>query len=297
MPNDVSSIHNEYHRLESVLLCDTETAFGSIDNLQDQWRSLNFLDMPDLKLAREEYSNFVSLLKQSGLKIHWLPKDDHLSLDALYCRDASIVTDHGIIICSMGKENRRVESQVQKHYYQEQSIEILGAIELPGTVEGGDVAWIDQKTLAVGHSYRTNTSGIRQLKDLLQPYDIELVIVDLPHYKGKEDVFHLMSIFSPIDKDKAVVYSPLMPVGFRNRLLEMGYKLIEVPEEEFESMGCNVLAIAPSVCIIMDGNPVTENRLKKAGCEVHAYKGNEISLKGGGGPTCLTRPLKRSVQI
>jgi N-dimethylarginine dimethylaminohydrolase len=122
-----------------------------------------------------------------------------------------------------------------------------------------------------------------------------VITVDLPHYKGVEDVFHLMSIFSPVDKDLAVVYSPLMPIRFRNLLLEMNYKLVEVPKEEFESMGCNVLAIGPRKCVMVEGNPKTRQALEKAGCEVLVYSGKEISVKGGGGPTCLTRPLLRSI--
>ncbi len=297
MPTVVSSVHSEYHRLDSVLLCNAETAFGSIENIKKQWKSLHFLDMPDLKKAKAEYSGFISLFERVGTEIHWLPKDDQLSLDALYCRDASIATDHGMILCNMGKKNRQEESRVQKHYFREQSVEILGEIKEPGTLEGGDVAWIDQNTLAVGHSYRSNEPGISQLRALLNPFGIQIIEVDLPHYKGPEDVFHLMSIFSPVDKNLAVVYLPLMPVRFRNKLLEMGYQFIEVPEEEFDSMGCNVLAIAPGVCIITEGNPITESRLKNAGCEVLTYKGTEISLKGGGGPTCLTRPLKRSIEV
>ena len=122
---------------------------------------------------------------------------------------------------------------------------------------------------------------------------IDVVVADLPHYRGVEDVFHLMSILSPVDKDLAVVYSPLMPIRFRNLLLDMGYELVEVPDTEFESMGCNVLAVGPRKCIMVSGNPITRNALEAAGCEVTTYKGGEISVKGGGGPTCLTRPLHR----
>ena len=147
--------------------------------------------------------------------------------------------------------------------------------------------------MAVGHTYRTNTEGIKQLKQLLEPRGIEVIVVELPHYKGKEDVFHLISILSLIAKDLAVIYSPLMPIKFRNELLNRGFLFVEVPEDEFETMGCNVLAVAPRKCIMVAGNPKTKAALIKAGCEVMDYKGEEISIKGGGGPTCLTRPLVR----
>ena len=193
----------------------------------------------------------------------------------------------------MGKGGRINEPQSHLEIFETNNISVLGIIESPGTLEGGDVAWLDENTLAVGHTYRTNLEGIAHLKTLLEPRGIEVIVAELPHYKGEQDVFHLMSILSPVDKDLAVVYSPLMPIKFRNELLVRGFELIEVPDEEFESMGCNVLAIAPRKCIMVDGNPKTKQLLELKGCEVSTYEGKDISVKGGGGPTCLTRPMKR----
>jgi N-dimethylarginine dimethylaminohydrolase len=168
-------------------------------------------------------------------------------MDSMYCRDASIATNKGMIICNMGKQARKSEPIAQKKIFEANGIPVLGIIREPGTLEGGDTAWLDERTLAVGHTYRTNEEGIRQLTSLLQPLGVEVITVPLPHYKGPADVFHLMSILSPVDSNLAVVYSPLMPIGFRNYLLEHGYELVEVPDEEFETMGCNVLAISPRV--------------------------------------------------
>ena len=195
----------------------------------------------------------------------------------------------------MGKSGRLNEPGAQMQAYKNHSIPILGIIEAPGTLEGGDVAWLDEKTLAVGHTYRTNEEGILQLKKMLEPKGVQIIVAELPHYKGRSDVFHLMSILSPIAKDLAVVYSPLMPIKFRNELLKRNYQLVEVPEEEFESMGCNVLAIAPRDCLMVQGNPKTEKALIQAGCKVISYQGEHISVYGGGGPTCLTRPLLREL--
>jgi N-dimethylarginine dimethylaminohydrolase len=171
---------------------------------------------------------------------------------------------------------------------------VAGAIEPPGQLEGGDVVWLDARTVVVGRGYRTNDEGIRQYRAILGA-GIELIVVPLPHWRGPGDVFHLMSIISPIDRDLAVVYSPLMPVPFRESLLARGLSLVEVPDEEFDSMGANVLAIAPRTCVMVDGNPITRVRLEASGARVHVYDGAEISLKGGGGPTCLTRPLARAI--
>ena len=155
------------------------------------------------------------------------------------------------------------------------------------------MAWLGPRTVAVGRGYRTNDAGIAQLRALLGDSADEFITVSLPHWRGAEDVFHLMSIISPVDSDLAVVYSPLLPVPFREQLLARGETLIEVPDEEFGRMGANVLALAPRRCVLLDGNPITRARLEAAGASVLTYEGSEISLKGGGGPTCLTRPLVR----
>jgi N-dimethylarginine dimethylaminohydrolase len=285
--------HSEYLPLYSVVIKTTSDAFINEDKLEDEWEALNYLGKPELLKSNTEYEIFENILKNQGVEIIYSPIDSNLSLDAIYCRDASIATNDGMIICTMGKRERALEPEAQRKIFLANGIPVLGTIQSPGTLEGGDVAWLNQKTLAVGLTYRTNLDGIEQLITLLDPQGVTVITVDLPHYKGAEDVFHLMSIFSPVDKDLAVVYSPLMPIRFRNLLLEMDYKLVEVPEEEFDSMGCNVLAIGPRKCVMVEGNPKTRRALENAGCEVLVYSGKEISVKGGGGPTCLTRPIKR----
>jgi len=287
--------HSEYLKLVSVYLKSAENSYYSEKQLTKQWKELQFLTKPNFEESLKEYHAFQLFFTNKNIETCFFPADQKTSIDSIYCRDASIATDFGMIVCNMGKNGRIQEPKAQLETYRQNTVKILGEITFPGTLEGGDVAWLDQKTLAVGHTYRTNDQGIRQLKALLDPKGIEVIVVELPHYKGKEDVFHLMSILSPVDKNLAVVYSPLMPIKFRNQLLERGFQLIEVPDEEFESMGCNVLAVAPRDCLMVDGNPITKKLLEQAGCQVVAYKGNEISVKGGGGPTCLTRPLKRTL--
>ena len=193
----------------------------------------------------------------------------------------------------MGKPQRAAEPSAQERYFRSAGVPVVGSIQPPGLLEGGDFVWLDNRTAAVGLGYRTNGAGVRQLRDLLGDSIDELVEVALPHWRGPGDVFHLMSIVSPVDRDLAVVYSPLMPVSFRLHLLERGTSLIEVPDDEFVTMGANVLALEPGKALMIAGNPKTRARLEAAGVEVIEYAGSEISLKGGGGPTCLTRPLSR----
>ena len=285
--------HSEYLQLEQVYIKRVKEAFLSQEMIDKQWNELNYLSKPDLQLALDEYQKFEATFTKNNIETLHFSSNKNVKMDSIYCRDASIATDFGIIICNMGKEGRINEPQAQLEEYQNKGISILGQIQSPGTLEGGDVAWLNENTLAVGHTYRTNEEGIKQLKELLMPKGVAVIVANLPHYKGQDDVFHLMSILSPVDKDLAVVYSPLMPIKFRNELLKRGFQLIEVPEEEFESMGCNVLAISPRNCVMVEGNPITKSLLEKAGCKVTTYLGTEISVKGGGGPTCLTRPLAR----
>ena len=287
--------HSEFGTIQSIFIKPVANAFIDESHLDKEWKTLNFLSKPNLDIARKEYAAFEHLLAISGASPSYFPTDPNLTLDSMYCRDASIATDFGMIICNMGKPARKQEPAAQLKSFVENGVSILGEIKAPGTVEGGDLAWLNETTLAVGHTYRTNENGISQLKALLEPRGITIITVPLPHYKGPSDVFHLMSILSPVDHDLAVVYSPLMPIVFRQFLITMGYELVEVPEEEFDSMGCNVLAIAPRVCIMVSGNPKTRAALESAGCKVYEYTGQEISIKGGGGPTCLTRPLQRII--
>jgi N-dimethylarginine dimethylaminohydrolase len=286
--------HSEFGKLKTVFLKKASAAFINEEHIQQYWESLNYLGKPDMKQALSEYDAFENILKEHGTEVLYFPEDDSVNMDSIYCRDAAIATSHGMIICNMGKEGRKNEPAAQAHAYAEQGIPILGSIIAPGTVEGGDVAWLDATTLAVGNTYRTNEAGMQQLKELLHPIGVKVITADMPHYKGPSDVFHLMSVLSPVDNNLAVVYSPLMPIAFRNLLIARGFELVEVPDEEFDSMGCNVLALAPRVCLMVKGNPITKARLEAAGCKVIEYEGAEISVKGGGGPTCLTRPVDRS---
>lgn len=290
-----TTYHSEYLKLNTVFIKPAKNAFVSEQVLKEQWRVHNFLDQPDYKTTLVEYDFFRKILQKNGATLYDFPFNKNASIDSIYCRDASIATNFGMIICNMGKETRISEPSAQLEIFKNNSIPILGIIESPGTLEGGDVAWLDEKTLAVGLTYRTNENGIKQLKKLLEPKGIEVLVAHLPHYKGTSDVFHLMSILSPVARNLAVVYSPLMPIKFRNELIKRKIKLIEVPDEEFESMGCNVLAIAPKECLMVEGNPKTQKALIKAGCKVTNYKGKNISVYGGGGPTCLTRPMLREL--
>jgi N-dimethylarginine dimethylaminohydrolase len=285
---------SEVGRLLQVVVKRPQDAFVDAQTIGAQWRHLNFSGPPDLARAIDEHGRFVEILRAAGTDVQFLPRDPSTTLDSLYARDASMVSPRGMILCSMGKPAREPEPAAQERALASPGgpIEIVGRIEPPGRLEGGDIVWTDDRTIVVGRGYRTNAEGIRQLR-LLLGEAVAVVEVPLPHWRGAADVMHLMSLISPVDDDLAVVYSPLMPVPFREWLLERGYRFVEVPDEEFETMGTNVLALAPRRCLILSGNPRTRAALEAAGAEVTEYEGQEISVKGAGGPTCLTRPILR----
>jgi N-dimethylarginine dimethylaminohydrolase len=285
---------SETGAITRILLKHPRDAFRDAATIDGQWRALNFTAAPDIATAVAEYDQFVSLLNGRGVALDFLAASNETTLDSIYVRDASVVCERGAILCRMGKPARESESAAQDAAFRAMNYPVVGSIVAPGHLEGGDVLWLDRRTIVVGRGYRTNDAGITQLRALLQNDIDQMIVVPLPHWRGSADVFHLMSIISPVDRDLAVVYSPLMPVPFREFLLDRGISLVEVPDDEFATMGANVLAMAPRRVLMLSGNPMTRRRLEAAHVEVFEYDGDNISLKGGGGPTCLTRPLLRT---
>ena len=284
---------SEVGKITRLVVKHARDAFAGQETIAAQWHDLNFTAAPDFARAVDQYESFLALLRGAGCEITLLAPAQGVGLDSIYVRDPVVVSNRGIILCNMGKPPRTGEPLAHEAALRALGCHILGTIQPPGLLEGGDVAWLDERTIVVGRGYRTNDSGITQLRTLLGDSIDELFVVPLPHWRGPGDVFHLMSILSPVDRDLAVVYSPLMPVPLREKLLDRGMTLVEVPDQEFDSMGANVLAIAPRRCVLVAGNPITRARLEAKGAAVLEYEGSEISLKGGGGPTCLTRPLLR----
>ena len=279
--------------IKRILIKHPNSAYKTQANIDEQAKNLNYFGTPNFEQAINDYNKFLNILKSFNIEIHTLPADNKTSLDSIYTHDPCLISNSGVILCSMGKQLRKSEPEMIANYFSSIGIPIAGEITPPGNLEGGDIVWIDDRTVAVGVGYRSNLEGINQLKSILGS-DVDTIIpVDLPHWTGPDDCLHLMSNVSPIDSNLFLVYSRLLPVSFRQYLLDRKIELIEVPDEEYDSMGCNVLAIAPKKVIMLSGNLITEQRLKDADVEVHTYDGSEISIKGAGGPTCLTRPFYR----
>jgi len=273
--------------LKKVLVRSPDDAFGNAS--PQKW---HYTAQPDLAIAKREHQDFVAILEKEGVQVeyHNIPLP---SADAIFVHDPAIITDHGAIILRMGKPLRQGEEHAIKKKFQSLNIPILYELTGEASAEGGDILWLDDKTLAIGRGFRTNQQGIDEIRKTLAKFDIQVIQVDLPYDQGKEACLHLQSLISLVDHKKALVYLNYLPVSFVELLKNKGFALIEVPTKEFNSMGPNVLAIKPNVCLTIEGNPETKKRLEAAGCKVYTYKGNEISHKAEGGATCLTRPLLR----
>jgi N-dimethylarginine dimethylaminohydrolase len=282
-----------YQPLEKVFVKHPEDAFISQAHIEKEWRKVNYLSAPDFEEARKEFAGFIALLEQHVPAIEYLPKSDAVSMDSIYAHDPVKFTAEGAIILKSGKSLRQPEAEVYKKFLAEKGIPVIGELTGEATSDGGDIVWLDDRVLAIGNGYRTNAEAISQIKEMTAHLVDEFIEVQLPHADGEEECLHLMSFISMVDKDLAVVYSPLMPVAFRKLLLARGIELIEVPKTEYGLLGCNVLAVAPRVCIMVEGNDSTKLQLQRAGATVYEYKGEEISIKGTGGPTCLTSPAVR----
>lgn len=274
--------------LRTVLVKRPDSAFGSA-NAQEWHYAAN----PNLSIAQEEHDALTDTLRKSGAEViyHDEYQPDHA--DAIFAFDPSLVTDAGAIILSMGKEKRRGEEAAMARAYEKLGIPILATLHGDARAEGGDLLWVDHDTLAVGLGFRTNAAGLLQLRDALVGIGVEVIAVELPYYTGPEACLHLLSMISIIDYHTAVVHTPLMAVPFWQELRRRDFTLIEIPASEYDTMATNVLALAPRKCLMLEGNPLTQRLLGDAGCEVMTYRGNEISLKAEGGPTCLTRPIWR----
>lgn len=251
-----------------------------------------FLHPVDLDVARRQHDALSQLLTDLGVNVHVLDEET-ASPDLVYVFDPVLVASDGSIVLRPGKPNRLGEERVLERWMSDRGIPVAGRVEPPGTVEGGDALWVRPGLFCIGRSLRTNRSGAEQLAGIVGG---EVHVFDLPYHRGPDELVHLLSVVSPVSDDAAAVFLPLLPVGLHELLRQLGFDLIPVPEEEYPTLGCNILAVRPGVLIMAEGSPWTRRMLLDRGCEVHAFPATEIGINGGGGPTCLTRPIFREAR-
>lgn len=280
-------------KITDILLKKPKDAFISQENLEKNFEAFNYISCPNYEVALNEYKTFEEIIKKNVKNVYYLPRDERTGIDSIYTHDSLKVTKKGAIYFPMGKKLRSNESFATEEFLKSYGIPTLGRIESPGKMEGGDIVWINDRTVAIGLGYRTNQEGIDQFKELTKDFIDEYIIVPMPHGEGEAECLHLMSIISLVDDDLAVVYSKFMPVFFREYLIKRGIKLLEVNDKEYAYLGSNVLALDKRKCLIIEGVTDIQKKLEHEGCEIFTYPGKEISLKGTGGPTCLTHPICR----
>ena len=279
--------------LQRVLVCSPRTAGWDRPERSERWRELGFRHAPEFAEAQAQHESMRRELESAEAEVTEMAPSAEISLDAVYAHDASLPTDFGLILMRMGKSNRVAEGAHHGACGADMGIPILGEITAPGTTEAGDMVWLDAKTLLIGRGYRTNGEGIVQMRALLGPKGVEVLAAPLPHGSGPEICLHLMSLMSLLDEKTVLVDLPWLAVETVEVLRRRGYTFIEIDETERDTLACNVLALGGRRLLALEENRRTNDRLREAGFDVRTFPGAELCINGGGGPTCLTRPLLR----
>jgi N-dimethylarginine dimethylaminohydrolase len=285
--------HSMVDTLRKVMVCTPQAAGWNVAERVAQSATLGFSRPPVFDLAMAQHGKLLEILQDAEVEVFELPASPDLSLDAAYAHDASLPTDFGLILMNPGKPNRVPEAARQREFCESLGIPVLGEIRPPGTTEAGDMVWIDAHTLLIGHGYRTNPTGIAQMRHLLKPHGVEVPTAPLPYGPGPSACLHLMSLISLVDEKTALVDLPWLTVETVELLKSHGYTFIEIDASERETLACNVMSLGNRRLVAIEENRKTNRRLRDAGFEVHTFPGSEICVNGAGGPTCLTRPLLR----
>jgi N-dimethylarginine dimethylaminohydrolase len=286
--------HSMVGPLQRVLVCSPHAAGWDQTGTADRWRELGFLHAPEFTTAQAQHDELCRQLEAAGAEVFHLPPASDLSLDAVYTHDPSQATDQGLIGLHPGKANRIPEAQRHVEFCVSLGIPEFGRIHPPGKTEAGDMVWLDSATLLIGQGYRTNPAGIAQMSALLQSHGVEVLSAPLPYGPGPSACLHLMSLISLLDEQTALVDLPWLAVETVELLESRGYRLIEIEYSERDTLACNVLSLGDNRLLTLGENPRTNQRLRQAGFDVRTFPGSELCVNGGGGPTCLTRPLLRT---
>jgi N-dimethylarginine dimethylaminohydrolase len=292
--NQAFNGHSMVGRLQRVLVCPPRAAGWNQPSIADRWRELGFLHAPDFATAQAQHEELCRRLEAAGAEVFHLPPASDLSLDAVYTHDPSIASDYGLIGLHPGKQNRVPEAQRHVEFCRSIGMPVLGQIQPPGKTEAGDMVWLDSTTLLIGQGYRTNAAGIAQMRALLQPHGVEVLSAPLPHGTGPSACLHLMSLMSLLDEQTVLVDLPWLAVETVELLQSRGYRLIEIEYSERDTLACNVLSLGDKRLLALEENQKTNQKLRRAGFDVRTFPGSELCINGGGGPTCLTRPLLRT---
>jgi N-dimethylarginine dimethylaminohydrolase len=293
VPSANSNGHSMTGNLLRVMVCPPRHAGWDRPEKVARWHDLGFQHAPAFPAAESQHDALCRLLEEAGAEVLCLPLSDSLSLDAVYTHDASMATDHGLILMNPGKSNRVAEAQAHAFFCAQLGIPVFGEIRPPGTSEAGDIVWLDPRTLLIGCGYRTNAAGIAQMRSLLAPQGVEVLAAPLPYGSGPSACLHLMSLMSMLDDETVLVDLPWLAVETVELLKARRFRLLEIEYSERSSLACNVLSLGEKRLIALEENVRTNQIMREAGFDVRTFPGSEICINGAGGPTCLTRPLLR----
>lgn len=285
--------HSMTGELRRVIVCSPASAGWDIAVKAAAWKPLGFRHAPNFAAAQREHETLCHLLTERGAEVVSLPAREASTLDAVYAHDASLATDYGLILMNPGKTNRVAEAAAQAEFCAEIGVPVFGEIGLPGTTEAGDMVWLDSQTLLIGNGYRTNKAGIEQMRALLAPRNVAVLAAPLPYGSGPSSCLHLMSLMSMLDEETILVDLPWLAVETVEFLKTRDFRFIEIEYSERDTLACNVLALGKKRLIALEENAKTNQRLRDEGFDVRTFPGRELCINGGGGPTCLTRPLLR----
>jgi N-dimethylarginine dimethylaminohydrolase len=284
--------HSMTGELQRVIVCPPANAGWNVSR-NSAWRELGFRHAPDFAAAQKQHEALCRVLQENGAEVLTLPSAESSTLDAVYTHDASLATVFGMLLMNPGKKSRRPEASLHAEFCAGVGVPLLSSVVDPGISEAGDIVWLDAKTLLIGNGYRTNQEGIKQIRHMLSPYDVEVISAPLPYGTGPSACLHLMSLMSMLDEQTILVDLPWLAVETVTLLRSRSFRLIEIDDSERETLACNVLALGKNRLIALEENSKTNQRLRDSGFDVQTFPGDELCINGGGGPTCLTRPLLR----
>jgi N-dimethylarginine dimethylaminohydrolase len=285
--------HSMTKELRRVLVCPPANAGWNVPEKCEAWRQLGFQHAPDFAAAQKQHETLCRVLHESGAEVLTLPTAESSTLDAVYTHDASLATDFGMLLMNPGKKSRRPEVALHAEFCASLGVPVFGSVAASGISEAGDIVWLDAKTLLIGNGYRTNQEGIAQIRQVLSPYNVEVLSAPLPHGTGPSACLHLMSLMSMLDERTILVDLPWLAVETVTLLRARSFRLIEIDDSERDTLACNVLALGKNRLVALEENAKTNQRLRDSGFDVQTFPGDELCINGGGGPTCLTRPLLR----
>jgi N-dimethylarginine dimethylaminohydrolase len=284
--------HSMTKELRRVLVCPPAHAGWNLSEKREAWRQLGFQHAPDFAVAQKQHETLCRVLHESGAEVLTLPAAESSTLDAVYTHDASLATDFGILLMNPGKKSRRPEAALHAEFCASLGVPVFGSVD-SGISEAGDIVWLNPQTLLIGNGYRTNQEGIKQIRQMLAPNNVEVLSAPLPHGTGPSACLHLMSLMSVLDDKTILVDLPWLAVETVSLLQARGFRLVEIDDSEGDTLACNVLALGKNRLVALEENAKTNQRLRDSGFDVQTFPGDELCINGGGGPTCLTRPLLR----